>query len=106
MVRIPVHANNLNLFISALCSLSAYLLYLPALEPRAPPASVLKCGVSVRGPGATETASLGEVELMPLAPPSRLLSPKLGDFRARHASATTESEREREREGERKRNRK
>lgn len=60
--------------------------------PNAPPARVLKWGVSPRVPGATESPSLGEVVLIPLTAPSRLLSPRLGDFRARHASATEEEE--------------
>lgn len=71
-------------------ALKTYLLYFPVLAPSAPPASVLKCGVSPRPPGATDRPSLGEVVLRPLAPPSKLLSPRLGDFSARHASATTE----------------
>lgn len=65
-----------------------HLLYLPVRAPSAPPASVLKCGVSPRAPGATERPSLGEVVLRPLTAPSRLLSPRLGDLSARHASAT------------------
>jgi len=75
----------------------SYLLYLPVRVPRAPPARVLKCGASPRVPGATESPSLGEVVLRPLAAPSRLLSPRLGDLRARQASATRGA-RERERE--------
>lgn len=67
-----------------------HLLYLPVRVPRAPPAKVLKCGVSLRVPGATESPSLGEVVLRPLTAPSRLLSPRLGDLRALHASATAE----------------
>lgn len=65
-----------------------YLLYFPVRVPKAPPARVLKCGVSFSVPGATERPSLGEVVLRPLAAPSRLLSPRLGDFSALHASAT------------------
>ena len=49
---------------------------------------MLKCGVSPSLPGATERPSLGEDVLRPLAAPSVLLSPRLGDFRARQASAT------------------
>lgn len=65
-----------------------HLLYLLVRVPRAPLARVLKCGVSPRVPGATESPSLGEVVLRPLTAPSRLLSPRLGDLRARQASAT------------------
>lgn len=65
----------------------SHLLYLPLCVPRAPPARVLKWGVSLRVPGA-DSPSLGEVVLRPLTAPSRLLSPRLGDLRARHASAT------------------
>uniref|UniRef100_A0A3P9ALG5 Uncharacterized protein n=1 Tax=Esox lucius TaxID=8010 RepID=A0A3P9ALG5_ESOLU len=36
----------------------SYLLYLPALAPRAPPARVLKWGVFPKPPGATETPPL------------------------------------------------
>lgn len=72
----------------------SHLLYLPVRVPSAPPARVLKWGVSPRVPGATESPSLGEVVLRPLTAPSRLLSPRLGDFRARHASATAEIDRE------------
>ena len=61
--------------------------------PREPPARVLKCGASPRVPGATDSPSLGVVVLRPLAAPSRLLSPRLGDLRARQASATMERER-------------
>lgn len=68
----------------------SHLLYLPLCVPRAPPARVLKWGVSLRVPGA-ESPSLGEVVLRPLTAPSRLLSPRLGDLRARHASATAET---------------
>lgn len=68
---------------------ASHLLYLPFWVPRVPPARVLKCGVSLRVPGA-ESPSLGEVVLRPLTAPSRLLSPRLGDLRARHASATAE----------------
>lgn len=68
----------------------SYLLYLPLWAPRAPPARVLKWGVSPRVPGA-ESPSLGEVVLRPLIAPSRLLSPRLGDLRARHASATADT---------------
>ena len=76
----------------------SYLLYLPVRVPREPPARVLKCGASPRVPGATDSPSLGVVVLRPLAAPSRLLSPRLGDLRARQASATRERERERERQ--------
>lgn len=68
----------------------SHLLYLPLCAPRAPPARVLNWGVSLRVPGA-ESPSLGEVVLRPLTAPSRLLSPRLGDLRARHASATAEA---------------
>lgn len=73
------------------CSnLRPHLLYLPVRAPKAPPANVLKWGVSPRVPGATESPSLGVVVLRPLTAPSRLLSPRLGDLSARHASATAE----------------
>ncbi|TNN39574.1 hypothetical protein EYF80_050256 [Liparis tanakae] len=60
-----------------------HLLYLLVRAPKAPPPRV-----SPRVPGAAESPSLGEAELRPLSAASRLLSPRLGDLRARHASAT------------------